>query len=64
MKKVFGTVVVAILILAMYTSCTPESLTNEDETEILVVDPINDESVDGESGLSDPDEEPDPDNRD
>ncbi|MBC8753918.1 hypothetical protein H2O64_04500 [Kordia sp. YSTF-M3] len=48
MKKVFGTVVVAILCSVMYTSCTPESLTNEDETEITVVDPVDDGQVDEE----------------
>jgi len=53
MKKVFGTLVVTILILAMYTSCTPDSLTNEDETEISVVDPANDGTID-----DGPEEEP------
>lgn len=48
MKKVFGTLIVAILISAMYTSCTPEALTNEDETEISVVDPSDDGQVDEE----------------
>ena len=65
MKKVFLTVVVTILCSVMYTSCTPESLTNEDETEITVIDSENNESIDGEeqTGFSDPDEEPDPDDR-
>ncbi|QHI38672.1 hypothetical protein IMCC3317_40660 [Kordia antarctica] len=48
MKKVFLTAVFTFLFSVMYTSCTPETLTNEDETEITTVDPIDDGSVDEE----------------
>ncbi|MFK7749250.1 MAG: hypothetical protein AB8B65_12715 [Kordia sp.] len=46
MKKVFLTVVVTILFSTVYTSCTPEALTSEDEIEISTVDPANDGKVD------------------
>jgi len=48
MKKVFLTAVITFLFSVLYTSCTPETLTNEDETEITVVDPANDGQVDDE----------------
>ncbi|MBC8755864.1 hypothetical protein H2O64_14395 [Kordia sp. YSTF-M3] len=53
MKKVFLTAVFTFLFSVMYTSCTPETLTNEDEPDITVVDPANDGQVDDE-----PEEEP------
>ncbi|PTX62078.1 hypothetical protein C8N46_103176 [Kordia periserrulae] len=46
----------------MHTSCKPESLTNEDKTEILVVNPTNEETHEG-TGFSYPDKEPNSDNR-
>ena len=48
MKKVFLTVVTTILFSTVWISCTPETLTNEDETEFTMVDPADDGQVDEE----------------
>lgn len=48
MKKVLLIAVFTFVYLVMYTSCTPETLTNEDETEITVIDPANDGKADVE----------------
>lgn len=44
MKKVI-LLIATILCTILYTSCTPEALTNEEETEIFTVDPSNDGQV-------------------
>lgn len=48
MKKVALLAVMTILFSGMFTSCTPEALTNEDESEILLVNPTNDGTIDDE----------------
>ncbi|WP_430413123.1 hypothetical protein [Kordia sp.] len=48
MRKVFMLIVTTIFITATYTSCTPEVLTDEEETEILTVDPYDDGTTDEE----------------
>ncbi len=48
MKKVLFTLLVVILFSTINISCTPQALTEEDEIEILNVDPANDGTIDDE----------------
>ena len=45
MNKVFLTVVAILFCSSVYISCTPDALTNEEETEILTVDPSDDGQI-------------------
>lgn len=48
MRKALFTLFFTILFSIIYTSCTPEILTEGDETEVLSVDPANDGTIDDE----------------